>query len=600
MERRELFALLREALVSRGHSRQVAERLLKNLVADGFMSEVASSYSKITLAERLISSLESLGRRGSDLRLSLRTGADSFFSVLDKMAGDTFYNRGYSLDRSVIVGVTTRKYREGIGEALNLLEGVTVSALRDLQAGLLDLAGPMNERASALLDSFLKEKIEPEGLMAELKRILRELDQSRSLGEKSGEEIAEMAYVLGVLESRLQRLEERAQPILEKRRGINSIIEGVRKKLTELETIAKGATKEKIHLDFLSVNVDWDILMDKVVKQCTMAGLEGYEGPLQDAKDLDEDVSHRLKSARKAMDLADGRRRLLGATDGLRKACGDLDSLLGAEFFLGASEEILDDTKSLMAERHFETSSSLDELVGRMNSLEEETKDLISLEAEMRKLIKAPAELREGLGPDGMIGVIACLVPFSKLLKSGSDRHQVLTALKEHVEEAKASRDTIQDAVKLYPIWRQRVIALVSDKGILGLKALDDVPLRWRRWVASRISREEAGISFSGERLISTELLTPAGIRLGEVKGRILKVDKVLKDLERFGVELKEEQTIVDEMWGSLSEIEDSVELLLESRGMEEAKRQLGEMDVILDAVLTNLRNRLVKAKPQR
>ncbi|MEM3445837.1 MAG: hypothetical protein QW418_00260 [Candidatus Korarchaeum sp.] len=204
----------------------------------------------------------------------------------------------------------------------------------------------------------------------------------------------------------------------------------------------------------------------------------------------------------------------------------------------------------------------------------------------LKELLSAMEELKKELEvfPEGM-EILAESIQFEdelNFIESITSSLRAARLSKEFPVQAYSMGKLMEEILNLYPMWRDHLIKLLSERVAISEEELDFIPERWREWFLSSLE-EEGIVRREGDRI---ELVSSDEDRR-KVMMRVEMVEDSLRDLEMISmsggpvsrdsvVELREELERIKELISNNSVKEAMVFMELLVRKMNEAFSKKG------------------------
>ena len=590
----DIRGLLINELISRGHSRKSVDVLIRNLEKDHLLEPIASGLSELKTAHEMISTLRRVnpGLVGEYLPM-VEESSWRFYMILDAMMADDHYQKRFLLDRGIMLRRTISEYRDRMEKALAPLEDMIRSASVELRGFLRRAVEPLLGKAEDLLERMDGEKMHPMSLRRELVEIVTDVKDLLSASESLAEGVAGIADRLPVLSERLEKVEEDMDVVLERRQELSKALEGVSSTLRELRKISIDSAMSMLHMDFVSDYVQEKYtLIEELSSKCADAGRDCYDNAMSTANDLESELMATLEDARGVLRLMEVRDLASGSLRKMEGVRSSIDSIIGADLTSEIWSDLTTELNSLVGEKHITSRSDMQELAKEAQKVQNLIDGLSNLSESAKEFSRSESKAR------GVTDVGERLVRIRSVLQEGDaspfDRlSRVIRMLDDFLREARKAGEVLEDLMRLYPIWKRRVLSLVRNQSSVTFDRLRDVPEKWRRWVARKIADEEEDIVLKGEELAVSGTIGPIFVRLEAIEQKISALESMIGGLEELlGVELSEEETILREMRDKLRDIGASPEMIFLGRE-QDLDQTLAEMDQSLDTLSVRLREKL-------
>jgi len=585
-ERVDLF----EFLAERGHDEKRVESFLKNLKKDGLLELAEKALSTCNKLKKLIQVAKALdpnifrsGDPASRLELLLQ-------HLLSSMVEDEYYNRRILFNRRMFLGSTIEQYKQRLVKLIEEIEYALQEVSETATTALKAKTTSMIEKCSFLLDKMDKLELEPIGLRDELIRIEKGL-RSVVSGEITPETLIFYAENLPRLTMKLDELEAECLNLFEKKRRLEEHLEKIKQKFEELGKVSERASQAGLRLSFVEEYLSWkDVLILKIKDKCKKARPECYDEAITSAQELENELSQLLAQSESISSLLEKRIELFEMLKEIEKEAPKLDSLIGTDYFSRTVKSLKQDLSSVSGIESILESAELDGLAQKAESALKKTKLLVELSKVIEKLEEIPEDARKSQKVKHQIQelseILESEVPLEKKVQDITKR------VKKLVRRAKTTEEVLKDLLRLYPIWRRRILSLVREKGSVPIEKLEFVPPRWRKWVVDRVVKEVGDISLSGDSLVLVGALTPVGVSIEVARQKAAAFEDVLRGLEEFlGTELSEERRGLEHVKQLISSIEGSPYTEEDSKIM---KEKLIEVNRSLQLLANMLRKRMI------
>ncbi len=578
-------------LLEKGYEEKRVDSFVKNLKKDGLYDLVEEA---LLASKKLESLVNSLNKFDSSL-----FGSEDPFSrinlmlshVLNSMIEDQNYNKRYLFNRRMFLSSTIKQYEQ---KFQNILKEIDRERKEVLASGLDLLKGKTSEikkKIDYLLEKMDSMEIEPLEIRQVLLRMESGID-SIFMGEVTPETLSFYIENLPVLISKVNALEERCKILFSKKEELEENIRRVKEVFDELEKVSDRASRAGIKLSHIEEYLKWkDLLISRIREKCKKAGPECYDNAIASAKELYDELSHLLKQSASIGSLLERRIELLDLLKSVEEKAERLDSMIKSDFFSKSVGRLKKDLDTISGIESIMESSDLEKFVDQAESLMMEIKLLDELSKAVEEIEKIPSDERKSKNFRTMLGKLIETLNSNVPLRDKVPRVKAL--IKELVKGARATRDVLQDLLRLYPIWRRRILSLVRERGSLSLEELEFVPPRWRKWVVDRIVKEVGDISLSGNRLILSGALSPVSVSIEVARQKTAAFEELLRGLEEFlGTELMEERKGLERVKNMINSIERSAVEGEDGKHVEEA---LIEVNRALQVLANMLRERMVR-----
>ena len=578
-------------LAERGHEERRIKSFIKNLKKDGLLDVVEETLSRsrylrkfIQIARLLDSSVSESENAVYRLELMLQ-------HLLGSMVEDEFYNKKFLINRRMFLSSTIQQYERRFQDILNQIDRVMRTVSTTAAEALKKKAGEMREKINALLERMDKLGLEPEDLRQDLLRVAMGLD-SIVEGDITPENIFFYVENLPQIASHLEELEERCNQLFQRKEKLEAYLERITKKFDELKRISEHASETGLRFSFIEEYVNWkDVLISRIRDKCKKAGPECFEEAISSAKELEEELSQLLEQSETIESMLEKKKEISNALKEIERDSSRLDSLMGTDFFSKTLKSLKDEVNSLSEIESILDSSELDELVKNSETILRRAKLVAELGRLMKEFGKLPEETRNSPSMrrqvEKMVKALESELPFEEKVS------KAIEIARELIKGARATEEVLQDLLRLYPIWRRRILSLVREKGSASIEELRFIPPRWRMWVVNRIVREVEDISLSGDRLVLAGALTPLGVRIEVARQKAAAFEEVLRGLEEFlGTELEEERRGLEQVKQMISSLEDGTAVGESGKTLEEV---LIEVNRTLEQLANMLRKRMAR-----
>ncbi len=580
-----------EYLVELGHDEKRVASFLKNLKKDGLLELVEKALSGCDNLKKFVQTVKLLdptlfGSEDPASRLELMIQ-----HLLSSMVEDEYYNRKILFNRKMFLRSTIEQYEQRfvklIEEINNMMQEVSQVAAETLKTKTKN----MMKKCSSLLDKMDELGLEPIELKDELLRIEKGL-KSVINGEITPETLTFYIENLPRLMARLDDLEAKCIILFQKKEKLEEHLEKIKQRFEELEKVSEKASQAGLKLSFVEEYLSWkDVLVSRIRDKCKKAGPECYDDAISSAKELEKELSQLLVQSESISSLLEKRIELFEALKEVEKEVPKLDSLIGTSYFSNTVKSLKKDLNSVSGIESILESAELDSLVQKAESVLKEIKLLVELSKAIKELEKIPEDSRKTQRVKRQIQKLAEIlesdIPLEKKVQDITKR------VKDLVRGARATEEVLQDLLRLYPIWRRRILSLVRERGSVSIGELKFVPPRWRKWVVERIVKEVGDISMSGDSLVLAGALTPVGVSIEVARQKAAAFEEVLRGLEEFlGTELSEERRGLEHVKQLISSIEGSSYAGEDSKAMEET---LIEVNRTLELLANMLRKKMIR-----
>ncbi len=582
---------LTKYLVERGHDEKRVKSFLRNLKRDGLFELVQEVMSACNYLKKFVHTIRLLDPSLFEYEDPASRLELMFQHLLGSMVEDEYYNKRFLFNRRMFLSSTIQQYEQKFRKLMEEIDSAMKEVSSSAIAALRDKTKEMREKCSYLLDKMDRMGIEPMELRQELLRIEKGLDSIVS-GEITPESLSFYIENLPRLTSRLDELESRCNLLFQKKEELEDHLGRINQTFKELEKVSKRASEAGLKLSFIDEYISWkDVLISRIRDKCKKAGPECYDEAIVSAKELDEELSQLLNQSASISSLLQKRIELFNALREVEKEASTLDSLVGSDFFSTTVESLKKDLSSVSGIESILESTELDKLVQKAESILSEIELVVELSKAVKEIEKIPPETRSSQRVKRQIKKLAEILESDISLEEKVSK--ITKLAKELVKEARASEEVLQDLLRLYPIWRRRILSLVRERGSVSLQELKFVPPRWRKWVVDRIVKEVGDISLSGDRLVIAGALTPVGVSIEVARQKAAAFEEVLRGLEEFlGTKLSEERRGLEHVKRLISSLEGSTFTEDNSKSMEET---LIEVNRTLELLANMLRERMVR-----
>ncbi len=578
-------------LAERGHDEKRVESFLKNLKKDGLLELVEKAMMACNNLKRFVKTIKLLdptifGSEDPASRLELMLQ-----HLLSSMVEDEHYNRKILFNRKMFLSSTIQQYEERfrklIEEIDSAMEDASQSAVEALRVKTRDLM----EKCSSLLDKMDRLGLEPIGLRDELLRIEKGLKSVVS-GEITPETLTFYVENLPRLTTRLDELEAECKILFDKKEELEEHLKKIKQRFEELGKVSEQASEAGLKLSFIDEYLSWkDVLISRIRDKCKKAGPECYEEAISSAQELEKELSQLLIQSESISSLLEKRIELFEALKEVENDVPTLDSLIGTNFFSNMVESLKKDLNSVSGIESILESAELDGLVQKAETVLKDIKLIVELSKAIKELGKIPEDTRKSQRVkrqiQKLVKILESDIPLEKKVQ------EITKRTKELVRGARASEEVLQDLLRLYPIWRRRILSLVRERGSVSIGELEFIPPRWRKWVVERIVKEVGDISLSGENLVLAGALSPVGVSIEVARQKAAAFEEVLRGLEEFlGTELSEERKGLEHVKQLISSLEGGSYTEDENKNMEET---LIEVNRTLELLANMLRKRMIR-----
>jgi len=579
---------LEETLIKR-HGRKQAALLVENLSQDGLIDDIIVILNKIGLIEELLEGYSKIAPETiTKYKASREAIHQRLVQLLDTMIKDPFYNRKILANRSVLLSGSIRRYREKIVAIFELLESVLIEIEKDLLSVLKSKAKKvrlkLEEVESLIMELKVRKDVFPS--IDEGERLLNYIERSLHL---NAVELMESIGGLNRIEIEISDLKTSLESSLKIQRNVKKLLEDNKSLLTQVEKAWDFINQSDVEAPFIEELIEKNIYL--------LQSIEEKEVEI-DATNIRDEMTALEVMKREFLESLEVLDQIKAFILRLRKAekqlpkvlrtCLILDSMVGRGTFEKVYYSLVHKLNSVRQDRTMKSADQFREKSAELEVIEDLMVKLLDIGKLVRVISEADSELKSLAGISGWKKEIRLIIPSETPVKRVEF---VLSYLKEVFEKLQTWKQKIDDAKKMYPIWKNRVVKELSVDKEVSLGQISSIPQEWKEWVVKRLVKE--GIVEEREGFFFLKKKSSKSKRKmmrEELRDMTLKIRKKIEEIYQL-LSLKEkEKRVLDGIIIKLENIEDKIGLIEDETDFEKVKEEIDKLKDVLEVFIVGVK----------
>ena len=579
---------LEETLIKR-HGRKQAALLVENLSQDGLLDDILSILNKIGLIEEL---LEGYSETAPEIITKYKASREAIYQrlvqLLDTMIKDPFYNKKILANRSVLLSGSIRRYREKIVAIFELIESVLIEIEKDLLLALKSKARKVRFKLEEVegLISELKVRKDAFSSLDEGAHLLNQIERSLHL---NAAELMESIRELNRIDIEISNLKMKLESSLKIQRNVRKLLEDNKLLLTQIEKTWDFINQSDIEAPFIKELIDKNTYLLRSIEEKEveidisnirddMVALEVMKKELLEFLEIVDQIKAFILRLRKAEKLLPK----------VLRTCLILDSMVGKGTFETVYYSLAQKLNSVRQDRTMKSADQFKEKSAKLKVVEDLMIKLVDIGKLVREISRADSELKTLAGINEWKKEIRLITPSETPDKR---IELVLSYLKEVSEKLQTWKQKIDDAKKMYPLWKNRVVKELSADTGVSLEQISSIPQEWKEWVVKKLMKEgvvEEREGFFFLRKKSSEL--KRNMMREELRDMTLRIRKKIEEIHRLPSLKEKEKKVLEGIIIKLENIEDKIELIEDENDYENIKEEIGKLKGVLEVFIVEIK----------
>jgi len=206
----------------------------------------------------------------------------------------------------------------------------------------------------------------------------------------------------------------------------------------------------------------------------------------------------------------------------------------------------------------------------------------------IKDISRADSELRSLAGINGWKEEMKLILP----PKASIQRvESLLFYLREASDKLETWKQKLEDAEKMYPIWRNRLIKELSKNEGVAVEQISSVPQEWRGWVVKRLIREGKIVEKEKSLFLAKGKSEIRANKMKEdLRSRILQTREKIEDIRQVQTLKEKEKGVLEGIIMKLKSIEDKIELIEDETDYKKLRKEIDKVGGVLDGFIVEVK----------
>ena len=574
---------LERTLIKR-HGRKQATLLIENLSQDGLLDDIIVILNKIALIEDLLREYSKIAPEIITKYVASREAIyQRLVQLLDAMIKDPFYNRKILVNRSVLLSGSIRRYEEKVVGIAELMESVLIEIEKDLLSALKSKARKVRLKLEGIqgLLSELKVRKDVFPCIEEGERLLSHIELSLHL---NATELMKNMRELNRIDVELLDLKRRLEASLKIQRNVKELLEDNRSLLTQIKEIRDFINERDIEVPFIEELIGKnDYLLRSMEEKKVEIGTTNIKEKLVALEIMKKELIESLEVANQIKAFILRLKKVEKQLPDALKTCLILDTTVGKGIFKAVYYSLVQKLNSVKQDNFIKSLDEFREKSAKLGVIEDLTAKLLEIGELVKEISVADSELKSLAGISEWKRETRLIIPSESPVRG---IELVLSYLKEVSEKLQTWKQKMNEAKKMYPIWKNRVIKELSTQKEVSLEQVSSIPQEWRGWVVKKLVKEGIVEEREGFLFLRKSQGSNRNMMKEELKDMTSRIRKKIEEIHHLPSLREKEKKVLDRIIIKLENIEDKIELLENETDFGKIKEEIGKLEDVLEVFI--------------